>query len=466
MGIVANNHSPSRFQFGIKTAFLTIKISHALAFTPAVSATGASAASSSPAQTTVTTGPVNTGFDFCALSSPKLIDAFTIGNTIYFGEKGKLYSARMSAQGWHYNNEMTSKQLFPGSDGFDRIVSAVYFGSQQECDQLKIKYTHVDCTNIAAAFDKVLLFGPLKGSYGAHFLYKGYTTVGAPGGDIIVAPISDPKDMPWGLPVEGPLDGPFWPSGTNNSYFCAAYHPINRFLFLNKFESQKPGFPGKYPLYLRKIDDQVTNNYTYLEPPHQYSALIYANDNLFGVHSSSDWHLLDVSDKNKTHLVGHSQPTNWKEFLNCGLKSPLFDPMFTTHSPATTLATTSATNTSVSNGGQTPSSAANDTTLSTGDTSADTSGTVGSTNTSSVTTPSPTKKSSNTTFWIILIVVIVIVIIIAIVCVIFCCFKSKTPPKSADKKSEKSGPKSKVEPSGGAKGKGDKKSDETVRSGL
>ncbi|CAG2119156.1 unnamed protein product, partial [Medioppia subpectinata] len=53
--------------------------------TPAVSATGASGASSSPAQTTVTTGPVNTGFDFCALSSPKLIDAFTIGNTIYFG---------------------------------------------------------------------------------------------------------------------------------------------------------------------------------------------------------------------------------------------------------------------------------------------------------------------------------------------------------------------------------------------
>ncbi|CAG2106545.1 unnamed protein product [Medioppia subpectinata] len=335
--------------------------------------TGASAAGSSPAQPAVPTAGVT--------SSPAPVDI----------------SAQISTN-------------------FSGIGSVASFGSQQECDRLKTSHPSLDCagTGIVTSFGKVLVFGPMKGS---QFGFKGYTATGQ-----TLAPISDKKDMPWGLPTESPVNVTGAPLSAHHVCNSAVYHPVNQVVFFSVFDPN--GNPEKHKLYSVLHNGSIDS----MDTPNNYSALIYQNNNLFGLKSGSDWVVLTIAG----HKVTESQTYNWIDFLNCNKKSPLYDPS----------APTAGTPASVTTG---------------------TGGDTGNTN--STAKSSPTKKSNKSPFLLILIVVIVIVVIVAIVCVIYCCLGSKkTAPKSADTKASAKATSAKTGPKSKSKSKSEKKSGETLRS--
>ncbi|CAG2103406.1 unnamed protein product [Medioppia subpectinata] len=398
--------------------------------TTGVSPTGGSAAGSSVTPAATVANTTSTGGskprDLCNIGHDLVLKygkrAFIIGDVLYVGDGTRFYRAIITANQWVYFDAEHIHNIFADSNHFTEIIGAVDFGSQQQCTEAQ-----ANCAVMTNALDKTLVIGNTS----AHVLeYKTYITKdnGVGGKELLpIQPVLDVKDMPWGLPPGGPLTGQFWPQNPG-----LIYKNLQLMIIKTITNSSK--------VYIRQIDGQLAGTYTTLISGPSFLAMVYRNGHMFGINTGvgDTFYSLDFSDPLKNGQIVEKKTGSVTEFINCQNTSPLLAPLLL---PTTT--------TAASSGAQTPALATNDTTPSSiiigGQSTSGDSGTVGSAATSSGTTSSPTKKSS--------------------------LGSKKTPPKSADKKvdpptagSAKTGPKSKVEPSGGAKGKGDKKSDETVRS--
>ncbi|CAG2120010.1 unnamed protein product, partial [Medioppia subpectinata] len=293
------------------------------------------------------TASVNNGYDLCALASKGLLynakRAFIIGETLYFGNGTHFYRAIMTGNQWVYFDAEDIHNIFADSNHFTEIISAVFFGSQQQCTQ-----TQANCAIMTNAFDKTLVIGSTGPNV---FAYKAYYTkdIGVGGHELLpIHPVTDAKHMPWGLPASDPLTDPFWPQDKGLIVKCLVYDTIKQSLYISVFHElsgqQHGNNTTEIKVYIRQIDGQLAGNYRQMEATSNFTAMVYRNGQTFGIRENiqGSWYYLDFTDPTKSNLVIHSQERQVKEFLNCQKTSPLLDQV----SPS------SAPNTSVSSGDQ------------------------------------------------------------------------------------------------------------------